>query len=115
MLCPCRKCKYTKFAQSETVWKHRVNRRFTPHYYIWFHRGEGDSRNKASSNNQFKNICNRDEPSHLHSEIPQEDQMVDHDRMHDMVTNTFRETTSVIEEVENVEGLTWRQNFFMKC
>ena len=29
--------------------------------------------------------------------------MVDHDRMHDMVTNAFRETTSIIEEVENVE------------
>ena len=30
--------------------------------------------------------------------------MVDHDRMHDIVTYAFRETTLVIEEVENVEG-----------
>ena len=30
--------------------------------------------------------------------------MVDHDRMHDMVTDAFRETTSIIEKVENVEG-----------
>ena len=30
--------------------------------------------------------------------------MVDHDRMHDMVTDAFRETTSIIKEVENVEG-----------
>ena len=26
MLCPCRKCKNTKIAQSEIVWKHIVNR-----------------------------------------------------------------------------------------
>ena len=104
MFCPCCKCKNTKFAQSETVWKHIVNRGFTPHYYIWFHHGEGDNRNESSSSNQFENVCNRDEPSHLHSEIPLEDQMVDHDMMHDMVTEAFRETTSIIEEVENVEG-----------
>ena len=30
--------------------------------------------------------------------------MVDHGRMHDMVTDAFRERRSVIEEVENVEG-----------
>ena len=65
MLCPCRKCKNIKFAQSETVWKHIVNREFTPHCYIWLHQREGDSRN---------------EPSHFPSEsYPQGDQMVDHD------------------------------------
>ena len=30
MFCPCRKCKNTKFARSETVWKHIVNRGFNP-------------------------------------------------------------------------------------
>ena len=34
MLCLCRKCKNTKFARSETVWKHLVNKGFIPHYYI---------------------------------------------------------------------------------
>ena len=34
MFCPCRKCNNTKFVASETVWKHIVNRGFTPHYYI---------------------------------------------------------------------------------
>ncbi|XP_056847467.1 uncharacterized protein LOC130498122 [Raphanus sativus] len=104
MFCPCRKCNNTKFAASDTVWKHIVNRGFTPHYYIWFNHGEGDSRNEASSSNQVENVRNRVEP-HLPSEsVIQEDHMVDHDRMHDMVTDAFRETTSVIEEVENVEG-----------
>ena len=32
MLCPCQKCKNSKFAHSETVWKHLVNRGFTPQY-----------------------------------------------------------------------------------
>ena len=105
MLCPCRKCNNTKFAASETVWKHIVNRGFTPHYYIWFNHGEADNRNEASSSNQVENVRNREEP-HLPSESCnlQEDHMVDHDRMHDMVTDAFRETRSVIEEVENVEG-----------
>ena len=66
MFCLCRKCKNTKFTQSETVRRHIVNRGFTPHYNIWFHHGEGDSRNEASRSNQFENVCNRDEPSHLH-------------------------------------------------
>ena len=105
MFCPCRKCNNTKFAASETVWKHIVNRGFTLHYYIWFNHGEGDNRNEASSSNQVENVRNREEP-HLPSESCnlQEDHMVDHDRMHDMVTDAFRETRSVIEEVENVEG-----------
>src|SRR5690606_40223164 len=87
MFCPC--CKYNniKFAASETVWKHIVNRGFTPHYYIWFNHGEGDYRNEASSSNHVKNVRSRDEP-HLPSESNlQGDHMVDHDRMHDMVTN----------------------------
>ncbi|XP_056841656.1 uncharacterized protein LOC130494856 [Raphanus sativus] len=104
MFCPCRKCNNTKFAASDTVWKHIVNIGFTPHYYIWCNHGEGDSRNEASSSNQVENVRNRVEP-HLPSEsVIQEDHMVDHDRMHDMVTDAFRETTSVIEEVKNVEG-----------
>lgn len=32
----CRKCMNTKFVCSETVWRHLVNRKFTPHYYILF-------------------------------------------------------------------------------
>ena len=107
MFCPRRKCKNTKFAQSETVWKHRVNRRLTPQHYIWFHHEEGDSRNEASSSNQFKNICNRDEPSYLHSEIPQEDQMVDTDRMHDMVNcRSFIRLSKLIFLKVNVTGNT---------
>ena len=80
ILCLCRKCKNTKFASSETVWKHIVNRRFTLHYYISFHHGKGDdSRNEASNCNQFENVRrNREEPSHLPSEsYHHEDQMVD--------------------------------------
>ena len=106
MLCPCRKCKNTKFARSETVWKRLVSRGFTPHYYIWFLYGEGDSRNEARSSTHFEDGGNREEPSHLHPEssYPQEDHVVDHDRMHDMVTYVFRETTSVVAaKVENVE------------
>ena len=30
--------------------------------------------------------------------------MVNHDRMHDIVTYAFRETISVIEKVKNVKG-----------
>ena len=70
MLCLCRKCKNTKFAHSETVWKHIVNRRFIPYYYIWFHHGESDSRNETSSSStHFEDGDNREEPSdHLHLE-----------------------------------------------
>ena len=32
MLCLYRKCKNTKFARSETVWKHIINTGFTPQY-----------------------------------------------------------------------------------
>ena len=107
MLFLCRKCKNTKFAHSETIWKHLVNRGFTPYYYIWFHHGEGDSRNEASSNTHFEDGGNMEEPSHLHSEssYPQEDHVLDHDRIHDMVTYKFHETTSVLaaEVLENEE------------
>ena len=104
MFCPCRKCQNTKFVRSETVWKHIVNRGFTPHYYIWFHHGEGDSRNEASSSTHFEVGGNREEPSHLHPESSYlEDHVVDHDRMHDMITDAFRETTTVAVEVDNVE------------
>ena len=107
ILCLCRKCKNTKFARSETVWKHIVNIGFTPHYYILFHHGEGESRNEASSSTHYEDGGNREEPSdhlHLESSHPPEDHIVDHDRMHDMVTDAFRETTSVATaEVENVE------------
>lgn len=60
IFCPCRKCNNTKFSPSEMVWKHIVNREYTPHYYIWFHHGKGDSKNEVSSSNQFENVHNRD-------------------------------------------------------
>ena len=76
MLCLCRKCKNTKFARSETVWKHLVNRGFTPILH-----GEGDHcRNEASSSSsQFEDVGNSEEPNRLHTETSyhQEDQMVD--------------------------------------
>ena len=51
--------------------------------------------NEASSIH-FEDGGNREELSHLHSEssYPREDQVVDHDRMHYMVTDAFREITS---------------------
>ena len=69
MLCPCRKCKNSKFARSETVWKHLVNRGFTPQYYIWYQHGEGYGGNEASSsNNNFEDGHHSEEPNHLHNE-----------------------------------------------
>ena len=41
MFCPCRKCNNSKLANRENVWKHLINRGFTPNYYIWFQHGEG--------------------------------------------------------------------------
>ena len=98
MFCPCRKCKNSKFALSETVWKHLVNRGFTPHYYIWYQHGEGYGGNEASSsNNHFEDPGNNEEPN-------QNEQMVDHDRIQDMITDAFLETTTTIaHETENVE------------
>ena len=68
MFCPCRKCKNSKFARSETVWKHLVNRGFTPQYYIWYQHGEGYRGNEASSsNNNFEDAHHNEEPNHLHN------------------------------------------------
>ena len=60
-----------------------------PHYYIWFQHGEcynyGNEAN--SSNRNFQ-----DEPvDHLPNEhsYHQEEQMVDYDRVHDIVANAF--------------------------
>lgn len=100
------------------IWKYLVNRGFTPHYYIWFHLVKGDSRNEASSNTHFETGGNWEEPSHLHPEssYPQEDHVANHDRMHDIVINAFRETTSVVVvEVENVEELNLYAKRFYKC
>ena len=76
MFYPCCKCKNSKFARSETVWKHLVNRGFTPILH-----GEGDHcRNEASSSSsQFEDVGNSEEPNRLHTETSyhQEDQMVD--------------------------------------
>lgn len=110
MFCPWRKCKNTKFACSETVWKHLVNRWFTPYYYIWFNHREGVSRNdEASSSTRFEDGGNKEEPSHLNlnNSYPPEDNVVlGHDRMHKMVPDAFRETTSVlVAEVEKGPNL----------
>lgn len=68
MFCPCRKCKNTKFSRSEMVWKHLVNRGYTPHYYISFQHGEGDhGRNEATSSSHFEDVGNS-ELGHLHTE-----------------------------------------------
>ena len=69
MLYPCQKCKNSKFGHSETVWKHLVNRGFTPQYYIWYQHGESYGGNEAScSNNNFEDVGNNEEPNHLHNE-----------------------------------------------
>ena len=63
MFCPCRKCKNSssRFARSENVWKHLLNRGFTPNYYIWFHHGEGYGGNEASSSNSNVEAVGRDD------------------------------------------------------
>ena len=103
MLCLCRKCKNTKFARRETVWKPIVNRKFIPHYYIWFQHGEGDhGRNKTSSSSHFEDAGNSEQPGRLHTETSyhHEYRMVDSDR----ISDAFRETTQVATtEVDNVE------------
>ncbi|WZZ77300.1 hypothetical protein YC2023_097872 [Brassica napus] len=107
MFCPYRKCKNSKFARSETVWKHLVNIRFTPQYYIWYQHGEGYGGNEASSsNNNFEDAHHNEESNHLHNEYNyhQEEQMVDHDRVQDMISDTFLETTTTIADgTGNVE------------
>ena len=92
MFCPCRKCKNSKNLRSETVWKHLVNREFTPQYYIWYQHGEGYGANEtSSSNNNFEDACNNEELNHLHNEYSyhQEEPMVDYDRVHYMITDAF--------------------------
>ena len=95
-----------------------LNRRFTSHYYIWFQHGERDSRNEASSSH-FEDGGSWEEPSHLHSESSYPRRItVYHDRMHDMVTYGFRETTSVVpakKKTKRKRNLTWMQKFCMKC
>ena len=108
MFCPCRKCKNSKFARSETVWKHLVNRGFTPQYYIWYQHGEGYGGNEASSsNNNFEDGHHSEEPNHLHNEYnyhQDQEQMVDHDRVQDMISDAFLETTTTIADgTGNVE------------
>ena len=106
--CPCQKCKNSKFARSETVWKHLVNRGFTPQYYIWYQHGEGYGGNEASSsNNNFEDGHHSEEPNHLHNEYnyhQDQEQMVDHDRVQDMISDAFLETTTTIADgTGNVE------------
>ena len=72
------------------VWKHLINRGFTPNYYIWFQHGEGynyDQNESSSSNSNFQ-----EEPvdHHLHNEHSyHQEEMVDYDRVHDMVADAF--------------------------
>src|SRR5690606_40946629 len=65
MFCPCWKCNNSKLTTRENVWKHLVNRGFTPQYYIWFQHGECYNyvNEASSSNSNFQ-----DEPvDHLHN------------------------------------------------
>ena len=76
-------------ATRENVWKHLINKCFTPHYYIWFQHREGyNYGNEASSSNSIF----QDEPvDHLHNEhsYHQVGQIVYYDRVHDMVADAF--------------------------
>ena len=95
MFCPCSKCKNSKFARSETVWNHLENIGFTPQYYIWYQHGEGYGGNEASSSNaNFEDAHHNEELNHVHNEhnYHQEEQMVDHDRVQDMISDAFLET-----------------------
>ena len=91
MFCPCRKCNNSKLANRENVWKHLINRGFTSNYYIWFQHGEGfnyDQNEASSSNSNFQ----EKEPvdHHLHNEHSyHQEEMVDYDRVHDMVADAF--------------------------
>ena len=85
--------------------------------YLVQHR-EGYSGNEASSSNSnFQNAGNNEEPNHLHNEYSyhQKDQMVDHDRVHDMITDPFSETTTTIaDETGNIEELNLGAKMFYK-
>ena len=49
--------------------EHLINIGFTPLYYIWFQHREGYSENEASSSNSnFQDAGNNEEPNHLHNE-----------------------------------------------
>ena len=90
MFCPCQKYTNSKLATRENVWKHLINRGFTPYYYIWFQHGEGyNYENEASSSNS--NFQEEPVDHHLHNEhsYHQEEQMVDYDRVHDIVADAF--------------------------
>ena len=85
MFCPRLKCNNSKLAPRENAWKHLI----TPHYYIWFQHGKdyncGNEDSSSKSNFQ-------DEPvDHLHNEnsYHHKEQMVDYDRVHDMVADAF--------------------------
>ncbi|KAL1225345.1 hypothetical protein V5N11_009004 [Cardamine amara subsp. amara] len=99
MFCRCQKCKNTRFALSDTVWKHLLNRGFTAHYYIWFQHGEGSychQNNKESSSNNNYEAVDCAEPSNLHcgDHYHPDHGGLEHDRIHDMVTDAFHETTT---------------------
>ena len=91
MFCPYRKCNNSKVANRENVWKHLINRDFTPNYYIWFQHGEGfnyDQNEASSSNSNFQEKVPVDH--HLHNEHSyHQEEMVDYDRVHDMVADAF--------------------------
>ncbi|XP_033146608.1 uncharacterized protein LOC117133754 [Brassica rapa] len=104
MLCLCRECNNSKLANRENVLKHLIYRGFTPNYYIWFQHGEYynyDQNEASSSNNNFQ-----EEPvdHHLHNELSyhQEEQMVDYDRVHDMVADAF--VTHDEDEEPNIDA-----------
>jgi hypothetical protein len=110
MFCPCRKCKNTKFARTETVWNHLLNRGFTPHYYIWFHHGEGyGGGNDEASSSNYNNVgVNLAESSNLH-DVGDKNEVhgvIEHDRMHEMVTSAFQETNTepVVDETPNLDS-----------
>ena len=91
MFYPCRKCNNSKLTKRENVWKHLINRGFKPNYYILFQHGEGfnyDQNEASSSNSNFQ----EKEPvdHHLHNEHSyHQEEMVDYDRVHDMVADAF--------------------------
>jgi len=92
VFCHCRKCNNSKLANRENVWKNLINRGFTANYYILLQHGESynyDQNEPSSSNSNFQ-----EEPvdHHLHNEhsYHHEEQMVDYDRVHDMVADAFK-------------------------
>ena len=79
-------------ANRENVWKHLVNRGFTPNYYIWFQHGEGysyDQNEASSSNSNFQEEPVDHQLHNAHSYHQEDQPMVDYDRVHDMVADAF--------------------------